>query len=90
MTLDQITRMDTYIPSLRMMQLAVENCAATYGKAAQMASEAYRCYDEAIDANECKEVRDDLYYHYEFALQLQHETYQQWNDAKRALLQYAN
>ena len=91
MTTDQITltgisALPELIPSQRQLHLALDNADRQCCEAALIVSEACRMYDEAIDTERPYPVRNDLWRHYELALNVLSEWKRQRDELKAALI----
>lgn len=85
-TLADIAHMDTVIPDLRKLQLGIESAELCCGNFACIVSEALKMYDEAIDNELPYAVRNDLWGHYQFALEALNGWKQRRDELKNELL----
>ena len=74
------------VTDFHQIELSLESAKVRYGAAAEIERQAWEMFYEGIDAGYTNDVTGDLLQHAELAETVRLIAYQDWNDAKLALL----
>jgi hypothetical protein len=86
LTTQYVSRLPRLVPDLRTLQLSVENWQQLYAEAGEHKEQAWHDYNDAVDNQLPRALIDELYANAQLFDDIARDTWKEWQDAKKQLL----